>query len=130
MIGRWDFFLSYLLYFFSYAGLFSSFFVCLIVLFLSCCSHARVFRKTLLYEFSISYSHTELFFLFGARGKHAQRTLLSALFLKWPFKPFNVRKINFVWLEEAYAERVINVFHKNIIWLGNKFLYNFNLKKN
>ena len=41
----------------------------------------------------ISYSHTEwyfLFSLFGAREtKHAQRTLLQALFLKWPFKTFN-----------------------------------------
>ena len=35
------------------------FFLCFIVLFLSCCSYARVFGKTLLHEFPISYSHTE-----------------------------------------------------------------------
>ena len=36
-----------------------TFFLCFIVLFLSCCSHARVFGKTLLHEFPIFYSHTE-----------------------------------------------------------------------
>ena len=35
------------------------FFLCCIVLFQSCCSHAQVFGKTLLHEFSIFYSHTE-----------------------------------------------------------------------
>ena len=63
-------------------------FVCPIVLFQSCCSHSRVFGKTLLHEFIISYSHTEWYFLislFGAREyKHAQRTLLLSLLLKWP----------------------------------------------
>ena len=54
-------------------------FGCLIVLFRSCCCHARVFGKTLLHKFSVSYSHTECYFfsLFGKREtKHAQRTLL------------------------------------------------------
>ena len=32
---------------------------CLIVLFQSCCSHAQVFRKTLVHEFLIFYSYTE-----------------------------------------------------------------------
>ena len=45
-----------------------------------CRSDARVFGKTLVHEFPISYSHTEWYFLislFGAREyKHAQRTLL------------------------------------------------------
>ena len=38
---------------------------CFIVLFHSCCSHSRVFGKTLLYEFHISYSHTEWYLLFS-----------------------------------------------------------------
>ena len=43
-----------------------TFLVCFIILFHSCCSHARVFGKTLLHEFHISYSHIEwyLFFFF------------------------------------------------------------------
>ena len=56
-----------------------SVFVCSIVLFQSCCSHARVFGKTLLHEFPLFYSHTEWYFIsiFGAKEfKHAQRTLL------------------------------------------------------
>ena len=39
------------------------FFLCFIVLFQSCCSHARVFGKTLVHEFLIFYSHTEWNFL-------------------------------------------------------------------
>ena len=76
-------------FFHTHASLLSVF-VCLIVLFHSCSSHARVFGKTLLHEFPVSYSHTEWYFLislFSAREyKHAQRTLLQALFLKWPLK--------------------------------------------
>ena len=57
-----------------------SVFVCLIVLFHSCCSHAWVVGKTLKLEFPLSYSHTEWYFLislFGAREyKNDQRTLL------------------------------------------------------
>ena len=34
-------------------------FLCFIVLFQSCCSHAQVFGKTLMHEFPIFYSHTE-----------------------------------------------------------------------
>ena len=41
-----------------YSHLFT-FFLCFIVLFLSCCSHARVFGKTLVHKFPISYGHTE-----------------------------------------------------------------------
>ena len=40
-------------------------FVCPIVLFQSCCSHAGVFGKTLVHEFPISYNHTEWYFLFS-----------------------------------------------------------------
>ena len=38
------------------------------VLFRSCCSDARVFGKTLMHEFPMSYSHTECTFLFS-RGE-------------------------------------------------------------
>ena len=37
----------------------------LIVLFKFCCAHARVFEKTLVHEFPISYSHTEWYFIFS-----------------------------------------------------------------
>ena len=71
MISRRDSFLSCPLYLHAL-----TFFVCLFVLFNSCCSHARVFGKTLAHEFQISYCHAELYFifsLFGAREtKHAQ----------------------------------------------------------
>ena len=70
-----------------------TFVICFFTLFHSCCSCARVFGKTFMREFLISYHHSEwyfLFSLFGAREtKHAQQILLSALFLKWPFKSFN-----------------------------------------
>ena len=46
-------------YFFHIYSPLLTFFLCFIVLFPSCCSHARVFGKTLLHEFLISYSHTE-----------------------------------------------------------------------
>ena len=36
-----------------------TFFLCFIVLFQSCCSHAQVFGKTLVHEFPIFYNHTE-----------------------------------------------------------------------
>ena len=95
-----NFFILCSLSFFPYSRLSSyqislllTFFVSLIVLFHYCCSHARVFGKTLVHEFPISYSHTEWYFifsLFGAREtKHAQRILLCALFLKWLFKLFH-----------------------------------------
>ena len=70
MIGRRDFFYSCPLSFFHTHASLLSVFVCLIVLFYSCCSHVWVFGKTLLYEFPVSYSHTEWYFLlslFGAR---------------------------------------------------------------
>ena len=80
VIGRRDFFYSCQLYFFHTHASLLSVFVCLIVLFHSCCSRAWVFGKTLVHEFPVSYSHTEWYFLislFGAREyKHAQRTLL------------------------------------------------------
>ena len=41
------------------------FFVGFFVLFHSCCSHARVFGKTLLHECPASYSHTEWYLLFS-----------------------------------------------------------------
>ena len=38
---------------------------CFSMFFNSCCSHARVFEKTLVREFSISYSHIEWYLFFG-----------------------------------------------------------------
>ena len=43
------------LFFHTHSSLLSVF-VCSIVLFHSCCAHARVFGKTLLHEFPISYT--------------------------------------------------------------------------
>ena len=40
-------------------------FICFFVLFRSCCSHARVFEKTLVHEFPMSYSHTEWYLPFS-----------------------------------------------------------------
>ena len=51
-----------LLFFHTHASLIV--FVCPSVLFQSCCSHARVFGKTLLHEFPISYSRTLWHFIF------------------------------------------------------------------
>ena len=43
-----------------------TFFICFFVLFRSCCSHARVFGKTLVHEFPMSYCHTEWYLHFFA----------------------------------------------------------------
>ena len=51
-------FVPAVLFFHTHASLLCVF-VCLIVLFHSCCSNAQVFGKTLVHEFLISYSHTE-----------------------------------------------------------------------
>ena len=59
-----SFFLARFASFHSHASLLT-FFVCLLVLFHSCCSHARVFVKTFVHEFPISYSHTESYLLFS-----------------------------------------------------------------
>ena len=94
-------------------------------LFHSCCSHARVFGKTLTHEFHISYLHTEwylLFSFFGAREtKHAQRTLLQALFLMWPFKPFNLK---YIYIFGLNLQAIY--FYNNIIYylIYPYFLYN------
>ena len=58
------FFVSPLFFVHTHAPLFTSF-VCFFILFHSCCSHAQVFRKTLVHEFHISYSHTEWYLLFS-----------------------------------------------------------------
>ena len=54
-------------YFFPYLRL-SSYLLRLFILFHSCSSHARVFRKTRVNELSISYSHTECYLIFS-RGE-------------------------------------------------------------
>ena len=41
-----------------------TFFFCFFVLFDYCCSHARVFGKTLVHEFYISYSYTDWYLRF------------------------------------------------------------------
>ena len=42
-----------------------SLFVCFVILFNSCCSHARVFAKTLVHEFPISFSRTKWYLIFS-----------------------------------------------------------------
>ena len=57
-------------YFFPYPTslLIFFFFSCFFVLFHSCCSHSRLFGKTLVHESPISYSHTEWYLpFFGKR---------------------------------------------------------------
>ena len=63
VIDRRDFFRARFTSFHTHASLLT-FFVCLIVLFHSWCSRARVFGKTLLQEFPISCNHTEWYFIF------------------------------------------------------------------
>ena len=63
-LGLWDFFFrARFTPLDAHASLIFSF----SVLFHSCCSHAQVFRKTLLHEFLISFSHSE-YFLFSDSG--------------------------------------------------------------
>ena len=59
ILGRWHFFfISCPLYCFPYSILSSYiFFFCFFGLFHSCCSHVRVFGKTLVHEFHISYHY-------------------------------------------------------------------------
>ena len=68
VIGRRDllFFRARFASFRTHASLLS-FFVYFFLLFRSCCSHARVFGKTLVHEFIMSYSHTEWYLPFLAR---------------------------------------------------------------
>ena len=44
-----------------------TFYVSFLILFHSCCSYVQVFRKTLMHEFPITYSHTEWYLLFFAK---------------------------------------------------------------
>ena len=67
VIGRLGFFCSCPLCFFPCSRLSSYLFVCLFVIYRFCCSHARVFGKTLVHEFPMSYSHTEWYLPFYAR---------------------------------------------------------------
>ena len=65
MIGLRNFFLLCTRFasFYSHTSLLI-FFFCYFILFLSCCPHVRVFGKTLVHEFHISCSHTELYLFF------------------------------------------------------------------
>ena len=57
------------------------FFPFLFILFQSCCFHARMFGKTLVHEFYISYSHTEWYLLFPTAQPHVhmRRSRLDSL---------------------------------------------------
>ena len=67
MIGRQDFFFVPDLpdFFRAYTLASSYLFVCFFNLFRSWCTHARVFGKTLVHEFPISYSRTEWYLFFS-----------------------------------------------------------------
>ena len=68
MIGRRDFnFSASFTYLHTQASLLI-FFVCFFILFQFCCSHERVFGKTLLNELHTSYSHTEWYLLFTRKA--------------------------------------------------------------
>ena len=82
-------------YFFQYSRL-SSYLFFMFILFYSCCSHSRVFEKTLVHEFPISYSHTERYLLFSVKqdlfegrpsGVHylpvKKRTIIKIIMLKY-----------------------------------------------
>ena len=62
-VGTYFFFRDCFTFFLSHDSLLT-FFVCFSILFHSCCSHVRVFGKTLVHEFHISYRHTEWYLLF------------------------------------------------------------------
>ena len=67
MIGHRDiFFRTCFASFHTHASLLI-FFVCFFILFDSCCSHARVFEKTLAHELPISCSHTEWYVFYAKR---------------------------------------------------------------
>ena len=52
--------------------------VCFFILFHSLCFHARVFGKTLLHEFHISYSHTEWYLFFSDSATTSAHCVLGA----------------------------------------------------
>ena len=54
------------------------FFVCFFILCRSCCSHARVFGKTLVYEFPISYSHSEWYLFFSDSATTSAQCVFGA----------------------------------------------------
>ena len=54
------------------------------ILFYSCCSHVRVFGKTLVNEFLISYSHTEWYLLFTDRALHEHKREFGT---RWRHQP-------------------------------------------
>ena len=68
-IGRRNFFFrDRFTSFHTHASL-PAFFFCFYILFHTCCSHVRVFGKTLVHEFLISYGHTEWYLRF-TRGEN------------------------------------------------------------
>ena len=65
---------------------------CFFIFFHSCCSHARVFGKTLLHEFHISDSHAEWYLLFPTEQLQVhnvysvRKTKNSCALVTYPFK--------------------------------------------
>ena len=97
VIGCRDFFLSCRFTSFNTHAYLLTFFVCLFVLFHSCSSHARMFGKTLMHDFPISYSHAERYLLysrnemiFEVEESHFKKTNCNGLIslLKY-FRNFN-----------------------------------------
>ena len=95
-------------------------YLCFIVLYDTCCSHAQVFGKTLVHEFLIFYSHTEWNFL--SSGTNA---LLwwSTGFTKLNNKQTNVQNITVTMRSNEHC----NVFHLKYIfkkWFNSINYYN------
>ena len=96
-----------------------TFFVCFFVLFHSCYSHARVFGKTLVHEFHVSYSNIEFYFLLSdsatkedscieaqERGENFTLIIKSSLFVGI----FIYAKcVNFASLEIVHAKKKYSI---------------------
>ena len=61
----------------THASLFT-FFVCFFILYHSCCCHARLFGKTLVHEFPISYSLTEWYLNFSDNATTSAQCVFGA----------------------------------------------------
>ena len=76
-----------------------TFIVFFFILFHSCCSHARVFGKTLVHEFLISSSHTEWYLLFSDSATSSAQCVFGAknskLFTSKP-EPLNETHVKLV----------------------------------
>ena len=61
----------------THASLLTSF-VCFFILFHSCCSHARVFEKTLVHELPIFFNHSEWYLLFSGSATTSAQCVFGA----------------------------------------------------